>query len=344
MLATELLDQIGQKPLPSVLLLCPGKASFNKEPWEPMLAERCVDKLVAEYVDPDMADMVYSSFHADDSQPGAIVQEAETLPFLAERRVIVVRNVERYNRMSGEKGSPLAALMRYLDTPCDTTLLILVSAQIDKRKKLYKACKKLDAIVECPQLEDNALRSWVQEELGKREKRIRASAINELIGRAGSKLSDVQNALDLVATYVGDAEEITDEDVNAACADVAEESVWTLTDAIAASDTPRALATLHQLADMGKAPDELMGLINWLLESAYKASPETQVNLQSNFVARKVMPLANKLGLKKLKAACALCTKTHFMLRTTGVDQFLALELLVIKLSAPIRRRSKARS
>ena len=337
----ELMQQIGREAPPPVLLFCPGTAPFQKEPFEPYLADRAIDAMVEEYVDPSMRDMVYAVFHADEKQVGDIVLEAQTLPFLAERRVIVVRNADRYVAMSGEKGSALTPLIRYLKSPSESTLLMMVTSRIDKRKTFYKACKELGGIVECPQLTDEELSRWAHGETEKLGKSIEPRAIKELLARSGSRLSDVNNAVNLVATYVGEAESIREEDVVAACADVAEESVWALTDAIASSDPRKALETLYQLIDFGKSPDEIMGLINWLLESAYRASPQTGCALKSQFVAKKVMPLAQKLGAAKLKDAFALCTKTHFMIRSTGVDKMLALELLVIKLAAPRRRRAR---
>ena len=86
-----------------------------------------------------------------------------------------------------------------------------------------------------------------------------------------------------------------------------------------------------------------MGIINWLLETAYRALPETGVEAKSRFVADKVMPLARKFGLKKTRAACALCTDTHFLIRSTGVDRVLALELLIIKLAYRPRRARRPR-
>ncbi len=343
MLAAQLIAQIGKKPLPPVLLFAPGTAPFQKEPFEPMLADRAISGIVAAYVDPGMHDFAYSVFYADETPVAAIVEEAQTLAFLAERRVITVRNAERYNAMSGDKHSALFPLIEYLKDPNEATILLLVASKADKRKKFYKGCKAAGEIIECPQLTDAELAAWIKEAVAKEHKRIEGAAVDELVHRAGSRLGDVNNAINLVCNYASGQESITVDDVVAACADVAEESVWALTDAIAASDPEKALHTFYQLMDFGKSPDEIMGLINWLLESAYRASPETQAPLKSAFVAKKVMPLARKLGVKKLVAALALCTDTHFMIRSTGVDKKLALELLVIKLSARRGQRPAAR-
>jgi DNA polymerase-3 subunit delta len=339
MQAVDLRANIDRDDLPPVLLFAPGKAPFQKEPWEPMLAEQAVEAITRRFVDDDNRDLAYTAFYADETPASEVAQEANTLPFLVEHRVILVRNADKYIAAPSDKKSPVAPLLEYISDPCPGTYLLLVAPKADKRKAFYKAVDKAGGVVECPQLSDDDLVKWIRREAKIAECEITPGAAQELVGRAGSRLGDVRNALNLLVTYVGDEKRITEDDVIHATADVAEETVWALTDAIAASDPDKALGVLYELLDLGKSPDEIMGIINWLLESAYRAAPESQATLQSKFVARKVSPLVQKLGLEKLKRAFSLCTETHFMIRSTGVDKMLALELLVIKLSSPRKRR-----
>jgi len=334
--AQEFIEQVGRSDPAQVHLFCPAKPPRARlATFEPLLADRAVQRVIDTYVDPSMKDLCYTTFHAEEAKPGEIVLEAQTLPFLAERRVILVRNAERYQ--SEAAAGPLIA---YIQSPNDTTVLLLITAQLDKRTKLYKACDKSGVIVECPELSERELEEWARGLVAQQGKTIDRPAVRELVGRAGSRLSDVENAVTLVTGYVGEAERVSEEDVRAACADVAEEEVWALTDAIAASRTGPALVALRKLMDLGKREDDLMGIINWLLKNAYAvASAGAGSSGLSPFVARKMAPLADKLGVNKLRDAFALCTDTHFMMRTTGVDSALALELLVIKLAAPRRRR-----
>ena len=333
--AQDFIREIDTADPAPVYLFCPFKAPRAKFPtFEPLLAERGVQRLVETYLDPSVKDLAYAAFYADETDPAEIVLEAQTVPFLAERRVILVRNAERYGSEAA-----MGPLLGYLGSPCDTAMVIFVTSQVDRRTKFYKACDKAGVIVECPQLREPEVAAWVRAEVAERGKTIEAAAVNELVGRAGTHLSDVENAINLVTGYIGDAAHIREEDVATACADVAEEEIWALTDAIAASRMGDALVALHKLMDLGKHEDEIMGTINWLLKSAYAvAVAESGQPSISSFVARKVAPLARKLGLAKLRDAFALCTDTHFMIRTTGVDSTLALELLVVKLAAPRRR------
>jgi DNA polymerase-3 subunit delta len=339
MLPPSIQEAIDQSNPALVYLFCPGKSPRARDAsFEPLLAEQAIESLVDANVDPGNRDFAYAAYYADETPVGSIVMEAQTLPFLAERRVVFVRNAEKYNSEAGA-----GAMLSYLESPSESTILILLAHKVDKRTKFFKACKKAGEIIECPALDDRGVMNWAQAEISKLDKTIDHAALRAMVDRTGNHLSDVQNALTLVANYVGPEQEIIAlSDVEAACTDVAEEEVWALTDAIAQSRSGDALTALRRLTDLGKHPDELIGTINWLLKSAYAvAIAEGEPNI-SRFVAQKVGPLTQKLGASKLRAAFALCTDTQFMMRTTGADSELALELLVVKLSAPIARRRSA--
>ena len=327
------------KPVP-VVLFCPFKPPKGKnQSFEPLLARRAVEAVTAKYVDPSLKDLCYNAYYADDADPAEIASMAQTFPFLAERRVILVNNAERY-----DSASAMGPLLDYLASPSDLTLLMFVAVQVDRRSKFFKACDKAGLVVECPALNEREALTWVRNEVEAQGKRIGSAAVRELVGRAGTQLSDVLNAVTLVCNYVGESGTVTEDDVEAACADVAEEEIWALTDAIASSNSERALRVLREIKDLGKTEFEIMGSINWLLKSAYMAANPGAGNV-SPFVAQKVMPLAGKLGAAKFPDAFNLCMKTELMFRSTGVDRSLALELLVIKLAAPMpKRRPPART
>lgn len=332
MTPNDVLAQIQSGGPRAVYLFCPGKAPRARDAtFEPVIAEQTIESIVNATVDPMNRDFAYAAFYADETVPGAIVMDAQTLPFLSDRRVVYVRNAEKYNSETAA-----GALLEYLKSPNESTTLIFLANKVDKRTKFYKACDKVGEIIECPTLSDGEVAQWIQAEAKKQDKTISGQAVRALLDRTGNHLSDVQNALSLVMNFVGQERQgIKPEDVEDACTDVTEEEIWALTDAIASSRSGDALAALRRLTELGKHPDEMIGTINWLLKSAYAvAIAEGEPNI-SRFVADKVRPLTQKLGVLKLRRAFALCTDTQFMMRNTGVDSELALELLVVKLAAP---------
>ena len=336
----EFTRSVGQQTPPPIILICPGKAGprAREVTYEPFLAERAVEALISAYVDPGLKDLSYSAYYADETKPGEIVLEAQTVPFLAERRVILVRGAERY---AGENS--LGPLLSYIEAPSDQTLLILVATAVDKRTKFYKACEKNGVIVESPELAVGDAIQWASAEIAAKGKTAAMAAVQEIVRRTGSHLSDLNNAINVVLGYVGEAPSIREADVVAACADVAEEEVWALTDAIAGGKPAAALGALRKLLDLGRHEDELLGTINWLIKTAYTLTrTDGGASQVTPFVANKIRPLADKIGARKMRDAFALCSDTHFMIRSTGVDGALALELLVIKLSAAGRRPQRA--
>lgn len=337
MKAQEFIRDIGGAAPSPVYLFCPFKAPRARTvTFEPFLAERAAQQFVARYVDPSLKDLCYTAYFADEADPRDIVMTAQTLPFLAERRVLLIHAAEHY-----ESAAAAAPLLSYLDSPSDSTVVLFIASRVDKRSKFYKACERNGVIVECGELREAEVAQWARGEVEALGKRIEMDAVHQLVARTGTRLGDVYNALTLVCSFVGQNEVIHAADVAASCADVAEEEIWALTDAIAASNTADALGALRRILDLGKDPAEIMGTVNWLLKTAYAiaASGPSAVN---PFVAKKTGPLAQKLGVGKLRAAFRLCLQTELMLRSTGVDRALALELLVIKLAAPLPRRKTA--
>lgn len=332
----EFMRGIGSAAPAPVYLFCPFKGPKAKSAtFEPFLAERAVQRFVAAHVDPSLKDLCYSMYFADEADPADIVMTAETMPFLAERRVIVVHNAEHYDSASAS-----ARLLAYLDTPSESTVLLLVASRVDKRSKFYKACERTGVLVECGELREAEVGAWVRAEADALGKKIETDAVHQLVARTGTRLGDVFNAVTLVSNYVGASDTIRAADVTASCADVAEEEVWALTDAIASSDTGEALGALRRILELGKDPSEIMGTVNWLLKTAYSVAVESSA--VNPYVAKKVAPLSRKLGVAKLRSAFRLCIQTELMLRSTGVDRALALELLVIRLAAPMPRRKSA--
>ncbi|MBN2309066.1 MAG: DNA polymerase III subunit delta [Candidatus Hydrogenedentes bacterium] len=334
----EFLDTVESATPAPVYLFCPFKSPKAREAtFEPLLAQRAVERLTAKYVDPGMRDLCYSGYHADETDAGEIVSMAQTVPFLTQYRVVVVQSAERY-----EGASAAEPLLPYLESPNQDTILVFVAKRVDKRSRFYKACKKSGVIVECPAVRERDAATWAQKEATARGKRMDGSVAGYLIRRTGTHLGDVVNAVSVLCDYVGDRDAILEDDIAAACADVAEEQIWALTDAIAASEMGDAVRALRALLDLGKNEFEILGSINWLLKTAYTLTgPPEDARGVNPYVAGKVRPLAKKLGREKVRDAFSLCMEAELRLRSTGVNRALALELLVVKLAAPRGRRTR---
>ena len=112
---------------------------------------------------PEGDTMNYRYFEGKNTNPKEIIDLAETLPFFAERRLIVLENTGFLKNATPE-------LAEYLKNMPETTYMIFVESELDKRGKLYKAIKEKGHIVELKRQDEKTLARWVLGMLKREEK------------------------------------------------------------------------------------------------------------------------------------------------------------------------------
>lgn len=117
-----------------VYLLC-GEEGYLKKQYK----NRFVKAML-----PEGDTMNYSYYEGKNTPVKEAIDLAETLPFFAERRLIVFENTGFFKTAAG------ADLADYIKDMPETTCFIFVEEEIDKRNKLYKAVKSKDILQSCP--------------------------------------------------------------------------------------------------------------------------------------------------------------------------------------------------
>ncbi|MCX8064386.1 MAG: DNA polymerase III subunit delta [Candidatus Hydrogenedentes bacterium] len=321
-----------KKAIPQCILFCP-RVTDRKKSYEPFLVEETVSELIKINFSPGTEEFGVKTFYGDEATIEDVIVECKTHPFFTPQKMVIVRKFENYDKDGRKKDKELNLLLEYIENPSEFTILICITESIDPEKILYKTFEKMKGVVESPALSPAKIKEWIRDTLLSHNKRILSEALEELIARTGPSLTEINNALTLLLNYVGKRQVIKIEDVIYSCADVAEESIWNLTDAIANADSGKACEVLNDLLNQGKTVSEIIGVIHWLLENAYKTTSASEEKPKSSFVANKVAPLAQRFGIKKLITAMNLCNEVTAQMRQSGVDERLAIELLVIKLA-----------
>jgi DNA polymerase-3 subunit delta len=205
----------------------------------PILIERVVSAIRDVAVPPAARGFNYDVVEGKPSA-NRIVSLAQTLPMMAQRRMVFVRDLTLMPADDAE------ALLAYVAKPNPSTVIVGLVTKIDKRLKLYAQLSKkgLLHVLDAPR----QLGPWVRAEAQAKSVRIDPAAINRLIDTVGSDLSRLSLALEQLALYAGDRP-VSSDDVDDLVADTRERSVFELTDAIGAADRGRALAAVSSLCD-----------------------------------------------------------------------------------------------
>ena len=126
--------------------------------------------------------------------PGEIIDLAETLPFLAERRVILLSDSGLF-KSGGEK------MAEYLATPCETTFFVFSESEVDKRSKLYKTVHSKGYAAEFTSQDENTLKRWIGSTLARDGKKITESTVQLIISKTGTNMDNIQMELEKLICY-----------------------------------------------------------------------------------------------------------------------------------------------
>jgi len=155
---------------------------------EAYLRRQYRDKLRAALV-PAEDTMNCSVYSGKDINAGEVVDLAGTMPFFAERRVIIVENSGWFK--SGNE--QIASLVKALP---DTTCLIFVEEEVDKRSRLFKAVTANGYAALCEMQDEATLKKWVMGLLKKENKSITSDALNLLLDKTGTDMENISNRMD----------------------------------------------------------------------------------------------------------------------------------------------------
>lgn len=195
----------------------------------------------------DMADFNLDELDgASLEEPGQLISSAQTMPFCADFRLVIVNG-------AGELAKPVSeAVVSYLADPNPQCVLCLVAEKLAKNTRLYKAVAKVGphSVIDCAPLKRWELPSYVVKLAQKRGLSMDNAAAQELVERVGESTVALDNQIATLAQLAGDAGRITLADVEANVAQIAEVSPWAFADAVCERNAPRAMEMLNLM----KAP------------------------------------------------------------------------------------------
>jgi len=196
-----------------------------------------------------------SSFSLNSSSVHDALAAAEQLPMMAKPRLAKVTDFNKIRDNDEE------ALIGYLSRPVESTTLILVAIDLDKRRKLTKTLIESCISVEFAPLKDAELTAWARGHLKELKVEADNRTLELIIGLVGSKVRTLSNELDKLATAAIKTGRITMAMVDELVGRSREHSNFELLDHLIARNRERALRTLYQILDDGAEPVMLIGLI-----------------------------------------------------------------------------------
>lgn len=280
-----------------------------------------------------------------DPDANTLIAAAETLPFMAERRLVVVQECGMLQgKAKGyDEGRSAAALSDYLKNPPDTACIVFyVRDKADGRKKLYQQLKKTAEIVQFTPLEDREMTRWIAQTLKKLGKQISASACQKLTFTAGNDLYALSSELQKLAAFAGDRAEILPEDIDTVCTRTTAYRIYDLTNTLMRGDAKGAFTLAHALQKDGEEPLMLLALLQGECRRLLSVRLLRAGGMQPDAIASKigappfaVRQLYNQVTRyteEQLRAMCDACMETEYLVKSGQLPLEGALEETMLQL------------
>jgi DNA polymerase-3 subunit delta len=204
---------------------------------------------------PDDDNMNLTVIRGDSFDFNEFKSMCDTMPFFADRRLVLVNRCGKF-KLSKKDGSdddkkdkesgkdPFADYLREIP---DTTVVVFVEDEADKRGRAFKAVKETGYVCEMNSLDEKDLLLWIGTEFKAIGKSISAATASYLTEWSGTDMGNLKIEIEKLGFFALDRPSIEKSDIESICTRQLKAVIFDLTDAIAAGDKHRALRVYDEL-------------------------------------------------------------------------------------------------
>jgi DNA polymerase-3 subunit delta len=286
--------------------------------------------------------------------PEQLRNASETVPFLADKRLVIVEGLlERFESKgrtgrkktarNNNKEEEYKAIADSVKKVPEFTELVIIDGRISERNPLLLVLTPVARVRTFPLLKENQLRQWIERRVSGVGGKISPEAVNILIRFVGNNLWMMANEVDKLVLYC-EGRSIGEEDVKAVVSYAREASVFGMVDAIIESRAGTAQELYQQMLKQGSAPAQLLVMLGRQVRIIYQLKEmrdrgksrneiRTKLGLTQDFVLRKAWAQADKYSLSRLKTLYHKLLETDIAIKTGKYDGELALSILIAELA-----------
>jgi DNA polymerase-3 subunit delta len=278
-----------------------------------------------------------SSFSLLSDPVQSAIAAAEQLPMMSDTRVVRIRDFTKLREADEE------TLIRYLNNPSPSTVMIFTADELDKRKKSSKVLLDTCTVVEFAPLKDAEAKAWAKSRLKELKVTTDDPVLSEIIGLVGTDVQTLYNELEKLASAAANSGRITPDHFDVLIGRSRELSNFELGDHLLAGNRKKALETLHRLLEDGAEPVMLVGLIagnyhrlalgKHLLSRGGREEVFRNINLPP-FKRDSYISTLQRSTAAKIARGIQLTAATDLAIKTSQATPRLQLEMLVCELAS----------
>jgi DNA polymerase-3 subunit delta len=293
------------------------------------LIKRRLNELVGAFVK-EHGELALERIDAEEAEPPVVLEAVQSLPFLATRKMVVVRGLGNNKVVSGQ-------IEQIIDSAVDSTDIIFYEPNPDKRTSYFKVLKSQTQLEEFNELDPRELAKWLVDEAKKQAGSLSQADANYLVDRIGANQEQLANELDKLITYDSKISRAT---IELLTEKTPQSKVFDLLDAAFGGNKERALQLYEEQRAQKVEPQAIMAMMAWqlkLLALAKTAGNRTNQQIAkdaglSPYPIMKAQNLARKIDNQKLEQMVSEAFEIDQKAKTKPIDLDEALKTYITTL------------
>lgn len=280
--------------------------------------------------------MNFSRFSGKECDAKKVIDLAETMPFFAKYRVILLEDTEWFKSANDDMAG-------YIQEIPEDAILIFVESEVDKRNKLYKKVKEHGYVCECNRMSGGELTKWILVRLKKEGKNITSANMNYLLEKLGNNMDNITCELDKLMAYTYGRDVIERQDIDDICISEITGKIFEMIDAIGNKNQKKALDLYYDLIAVREAPMKILFMLSRQFNIMYQVKEMSLNNVPAavmaknmgmqNFIINKTLGQCKNFKLGTLKNAMNYCLKLEEAVKVGNMNDKMAVELIIVKYS-----------
>ncbi|MDD4923963.1 MAG: DNA polymerase III subunit delta [Dehalococcoidales bacterium] len=286
--------------------------------------------------------------------PGELAAVAQAMPFLSEKRLIIVEGLlERFSSdvpksrgkkttRASTKQNDIESFINIFTNLPESTVAVLIDGEMGKNNLLFDGISPKAKVSSFPQLKGDKLIQWIKKRVIKEDGKISPEAVKLLEKQVGGDLWVMSSEIAKLATYAL-GRQIEVEDVNRLVGYTRQANIFNMVDAVLGFKAGVGQQMLQQLMQEGMAPPQILFMISrqvrqmiqvkaMLKEKRAQSEMQQKLGLFNEFVWQKTLEQTNMYSFDRLKELYHKLLDTDIAIKTGKYNDELALNILIAEM------------
>lgn len=290
-------------------------------------------------LNPDGDTMNFDHYEGKGVDVKQLIDLCETMPFFADRRVILLEDTGFFKNKSEELADYMKELPDYL-------CMVFVESEVDKRNRMYKAVKACGTIAEFARQDEKTLMRWAAGILGKAGKKITQRDMELLLTKTGTDMGNLRMELEKLICYTEGRDVVTAEDIEEICTTQTTNRIFDMVRAVTEKNQKRALDLYYDLLTLKEPPMRILFLLAKQYRQLLQVKQFAEAGLAQqemasklgvpSFAVRNIASCARAYTISELEQAIKDFVDAEESVKTGRLEDKLSVELLIIKYSSKV--------